>query len=45
MRITAVETFHIAPRWLVVKLTTDAGIVGFGEPIVEGKARTVETAV
>jgi galactonate dehydratase len=45
MRITNVETFHVEPRWLVVKLTTDAGIVGFGEPIVEGKARTVETAV
>jgi len=45
MRITTVETFHLEPRWLVVKVTTDTGIVGYGEPIVEGKALTVETAV
>lgn len=25
MRITAIETFHLEPRWLVVKMTTDAG--------------------
>jgi galactonate dehydratase len=45
MKITQVETFHVAPRWLVVKMATDTGVVGFGEPIVEGKARTVEMAV
>ncbi|MCU1586334.1 MAG: Mandelate racemase/muconate lactonizing protein [Microbacteriaceae bacterium] len=45
MRITAVETFHVEPRWLIVKMTTDAGIVGYGEPVVEGRARTVETTV
>lgn len=45
MKITEIETFHIAPRWLVVKVSTDKGTVGFGEPIVEGKARTVETAI
>src|SRR5262249_1275062 len=28
-----------------LKLETDVGITGWGEPIVEGRARTVETAV
>jgi galactonate dehydratase len=45
MRISSVETFHVEPRWLVVKMTTDTGVVGYGEPVVEGRARTVETAV
>lgn len=45
MKITQIETFHIEPRWLVVKVSTDRGIAGFGEPIVEGKALTVETAI
>jgi galactonate dehydratase len=37
--------FHVRPRWLFLKMTTDDGLVGWGEPIVEGRARTVETAV
>ena len=45
MRITSLETFHVAPRWLLAKITTDTGVVGWGEPVVEGRARTVETAV
>jgi galactonate dehydratase len=45
MKITRVDTYHLQPRWLVVKITTDSGIVGFGEPVVEGRALTVETAV
>lgn len=45
MKITAVRTYHVAPRWLFVKISTDAGIDGWGEPIVEGRARTTETAV
>jgi galactonate dehydratase len=45
MKITRLETMHIKPRWLLLKLHTDEGIVGYGEPILEGKARTVEMAV
>jgi galactonate dehydratase len=45
MKITKLETFHVQPRWLMVKVSTDKGLVGFGEPVVEGRARTVETAV
>src|SRR5262245_50239731 len=36
MRITRLETFLVKPRWLFLKVHTDAGIVGLGEPIVEG---------
>ena len=45
MKITKLETFHVKPRWHLLKITTDEGICGWGEPIVEGRARTVETAV
>ncbi len=45
MRITDVETFLVPPRWLFVRIDTDEGIVGWGEPVVEGRAATVETAV
>ena len=45
MKITKLETFHVKPRWLFLKISTDEGICGWGEPIVEGRARTVETAV
>ena len=33
------------PRWLFLKMHTDAGIVGLGEPITEGRALTCEQAV
>ena len=45
MEITEFELIHVKPRWLFLKVYTDEGIVGYGEPILEGKARTVETAV
>lgn len=45
MIIESIETFKVPPRWLFVKITTKSGIVGWGEPVVEGKARTVEAAV
>lgn len=45
MKITRLETFVVPPRWLFLKIETDAGIVGWGEPIVEGRAHTVEAAV
>ena len=45
MKITKLETFHVRPRWLFLKVHTDEGLVGWGEPVVEGRAQTVETAV
>lgn len=45
MRITRVETFAVPPRWLFCRIETDSGLVGWGEPVVEGRARTVRTAV
>ena len=45
MKITALKTFIVPPRWLFLKIETDEGIFGWGEPVVEGRARTVETAV
>jgi len=45
MKITNVEVFHVKPRWTFVKISTDEGITGWGEAMVEGRARTVETAI
>src|SRR5438270_2316079 len=45
LRVTRLETFLVRPRWLFLKVHTNAGIVGLGEPIVEGRAETVQAAV
>ena len=45
MKITRLELFKVPPRWLFLKITTDNGIEGWGEPVVEGKADTVKAAV
>lgn len=45
MRITSLELFRVPPRWLFLKVSTDEGVTGWGEPIVEGRAATVEAAV
>ncbi len=45
MKITKIERFLVPPRWLFVKVSTDAGIEGWGEPVVEGHAATVAAAV
>jgi galactonate dehydratase len=45
IKVTRLETFAVKPRWLFLKVHTNAGIVGLGEPIVEGRAETVATAV
>src|SRR2546430_16532846 len=44
MKITALELFQIPPRWLFLKLSTDSGIGGWGEPILEGHAEAVAAA-
>ncbi|HEX7339817.1 MAG TPA: galactonate dehydratase [Rhodanobacteraceae bacterium] len=45
MKITKLTTFLVPPRWLFVRVDTDEGISGWGEPVVEGRARTVAGAV
>ena len=48
IRVTDVKTFVIGGswrNWVVVKVETDAGIHGVGEATLEGKAKTVESAV
>ncbi|WP_062206541.1 galactonate dehydratase [Streptomyces sp. NBRC 109706] len=45
MRITRIETFMVPPRWLFCRVETDIGIVGWGEPVVEGRAEVVRAAV
>lgn len=45
MKITSYKLYHVPPRWLFLKIETDEGISGWGEPIVEGRAKTVETCV
>jgi galactonate dehydratase len=45
MKVVDVETFLVPPRWLFCRVATDEGIVGWGEPLVEGRAETVRTAV
>ncbi|MFL6662367.1 MAG: galactonate dehydratase [Rhizobacter sp.] len=45
MKITRLITHRVAPRWMFLKIETDEGIAGWGEPVLEGRARTVEAAV
>jgi len=45
MRIARIETFRVPPRWMFVRIETDDGVVGWGEPVVEGQAEVVEAAV
>lgn len=41
MKITKIDLYTVPPRWLFLKISTDEGLVGWGEPIVEGHAATV----
>ena len=45
MEIKNYELFELPPRWLFLRLETETGMTGWGEPIVEGRAKTVRTAV
>lgn len=43
--IRSVETFVLSTRFALVRIQTDDGLVGWGEPILEGRADTVVKAV
>jgi galactonate dehydratase len=45
MKIVRLELFKVPPRWLFLKISTDDGLAGWGEPVVEGRADTVAAAV
>ncbi|GAB7017298.1 galactonate dehydratase [Halostagnicola sp. A-GB9-2] len=39
------ELYEVPPRWLFLRVETDDGLVGWGEPVIEGRAKTVRSAV
>jgi galactonate dehydratase len=45
VKIAKLELFEVPPRWVFLKITTDDGLTGWGEPVIEGKAATVAAAV
>lgn len=45
MKITAVHTYFVRPRWGFVEIETDGGITGWGEAVLEGHARAVLSCV
>ncbi len=45
MKITNIRLYPVAPRWLFLAIDTDEGITGWGEPVIEGRAKTVAAAV
>ncbi|MFM7321073.1 MAG: galactonate dehydratase [Armatimonadota bacterium] len=45
MKIVRLELIPVQPRWLFLRLHTDEGLTGLGEPILEGRAATCEAAV
>jgi galactonate dehydratase len=45
VKITKLETFLVKPRWIFLKIHTDAAVVGLGEPLLEGRALTIKTAI
>lgn len=45
MKITRLTTYLVPPRWVFLRVDTDEGITGWGEPVIEGRAETVRTAV
>lgn len=45
MKITDMKLYYMPHRFLLLKIETDEGISGWGEPLVEGRAATLEAAV
>ncbi|TKT88208.1 galactonate dehydratase [Dyadobacter frigoris] len=45
VKITKLETILIKPRWIFLKIHTDVGVTGLGEPLLEGRALTIQTAI
>lgn len=45
MKIAKLTTYIVPPRWCLLKIETDEGISGWGEPVLEGRALAVEAMV
>ncbi|MFK5977823.1 MAG: galactonate dehydratase [Rhizobiaceae bacterium] len=45
MKITKVTSYVVPPRWLFLKIETDEGITGWGEPVLEGHAETLAAKI
>ncbi len=45
MKITALTTYLVPPRWLFLKIQTDDGLTGWGEPVLEGHAQTLAAKI
>lgn len=45
VKITRLETFLVKPRWIFLKIHTNVGVYGLGEPLLEGRALTIQTAI
>lgn len=45
MKIVAVNTYFVRPRWGFVEITTDQGYTGWGEAVLEGHAQAVLACV
>jgi galactonate dehydratase len=45
MKITQLELLMVKPRWMFLKMHTDNGLIGYGEPIVEGHTHAVAATV
>ena len=45
VKITKLETILVKPRWIFLKIHTDVGVIGLGEPLLEGRALTIQTAI
>ncbi|WP_298502663.1 galactonate dehydratase [uncultured Maribacter sp.] len=43
--IEKIDIFKVPPRWLFLKITTKSGIIGWGEPVIEGKADTLAACI
>lgn len=45
MKLKEVHTYLVRPRWCFIELTTDEGLTGWGEPVLEGHAGVVKACV
>lgn len=45
MKIEKITLYKVPPRWLFIKITTRSGLVGWGEPVVEGKADSIAAII
>lgn len=45
MRISKIESFRVPPRWILVRVTTDDGLAGWGEAIVPRRVNAVTGAI